>query len=194
MLQYLNQIADIRVGYQPKTCIQENAESDFFLLQGKDFNGANLMKKENILRFSPERNPHLYLAQKGDVLFLAKGIEHFAYYVDKNFKNTLVSASFYILKVKTREVLPEYLAWVMNQQQAKLYFDRYSAQTAVSFLSKQTLGQLEIHIPSINVQQKICNVVKLWKHEMDLYDKRTKIRSTLINKLCMNVAKQKGER
>lgn len=103
----------------------------------------------------------------------------------------MVSASFYIVRVKINVVMPEYLAWWLNQKPAQNYFSAHSSNTAISFISKKTLSKLEIKLPSINTQNKICQIAKLQERESKLKHELTAKRSQLINQLCLNAIQQK---
>ncbi|MGD9108462.1 MAG: restriction endonuclease subunit S [Gammaproteobacteria bacterium] len=187
----LNNIADIIVGYQPKNRIQEKLNGMFCLIQGKNFDECRHLKKETLVTINSERDPKPYLVHKEDILFQARGFKHFAYHFKEGLPNAMVSASFYIVRVKTNEVIPEYLAWWLNQKPAQNYFCAHSSNTAISFISKKALSSLEIQLPSINTQNKICQIAKLQEQESKLKHELIEKRSQLINQLCLNVAQQK---
>ena len=189
-MKKLDDIANILVGYQPKTRVQETANGSFYLIQGKDFDESGDLKKENLLLITPERNIKSQLICDDDILFQARGFNHFAYYPKQKLTNTLASASFYILRLKTDEIIPEYLAWLLNQKSAQNYFNANASRTAISFLSKKTLSELKIKTPSIETQKKIGKVVKSQKHVYRLQKELTKKRSQIINQLCLNAAQQ----
>lgn len=188
MMKSLDDIADIVVGYQAKTHIHKSPEGLFRLIQGKDFYDSQYLKEENLLWFVPERNPVPYLICKDDVLFQARGTNHFAYYLEEEIANALASSSFYIIRLKTKKIMPEYLAWWLNQKIAQTYFNTHASTTAISFISKKILSQLELIIPPLSVQEKICQVIKLWKQETNLRKELSKKRLKLINEFCLNAA------
>jgi hypothetical protein len=191
MKSLLNNITDIIVGYQPKTRIQEKPDGMFYLIQGKNFDECRNFEKDTLVAINSERDPEPYLVHKGDILFQARGFKHFAYYFKEGLPSAIVSASFYIVRVKTNVVIPEYLAWWLNQKPAQNYFSAHASNTAISFISKKTLSKLEIKLPSINTQNKICRIAKLQEQESKLKYELTEKRSQLINQLCLNAIQQK---
>ncbi len=190
MTEPLDRIADIIVGYQAKSRLQEKQDGLFRIIQGKDFQGASWLKADTLLSFAPERNPAPYVVHERDVLFQARGTEHFAYCLEKELVNTLASSSFYIVRLKTEKVMPQYLAWWLNQKVAQAYFNVHASSTAISFISKHVLLQLELEMPAIITQKKICQAIKLWQQEKNLRNELAKKRSRLINELCLNAAQQ----
>ena len=176
----LSTLADIKVGYQSRKKIEERTDSTFRLIQAKDCLSSCRIQAESLIQFIPERKPEPYRVLKNDILFQARGAEHIAYCIEVDLKNTLAASSFYIVRLKTKMVLSGYLNWFLNQPQAQNYFASQSAKSLISFVSKNTLSHLMINVPSIEVQQKIININKLWMREMALRKQLIKKRSQLI--------------
>jgi hypothetical protein len=163
------------------------------LIQSKDFDSLHHLRSENPIAFSPERKPEIYSVHNGDVLFQARGVSHFAYCIEDDLKDTLAAGSFYIIRIKNKGLLPQYLAWWLNQTPVQVYFRSQASGTAMSFISKITLSRLEIKIPPLSVQKKVVKTVTLAEHERFLLDKLSEYRSRLIKAVCIK-ATQKQER
>ena len=185
MMIILKNIGDVKVGYQSKSRILERSDGLYRLIQGKDFTALHDLREKTLLKFYPERNPNLYFVCKGDILFQARGTAHFAYCMTKELSNTLAFSSFYIIRLKTKDILPEYLAWWLNQKSAQTYFNIHAKSTAISFISKKSLLQLDIKIPSLVVQEKVHRAVALLQKEAALQHELLKRRTELVNAVCM---------
>ena len=181
----LKSIADIQVGYQTRTRIEEKSGGGHWLIQGRDFDSYHRLCTENMLSFLPDRKPELYAVHKGDILFQSRGMENFAYCIEDNLKNTLASGSFYIIRLKTERLLPQYLAWWLNQSPAQIYLQSQASSTVISFVSKGVISQLNVPIPPLEVQHKVNKVLNLWLQEKLLHDKLTECRSLLVKAVCM---------
>ncbi|KPK90618.1 MAG: hypothetical protein AMJ88_15710 [Anaerolineae bacterium SM23_ 63] len=189
----LETVANIQVGYQAKAGIKEKTHGKYRLIQGKNFDSFQQLRTENLIKFDPERNPKIYSVHKGDVLFQSRGVTHYAYCIEEDLQNTLASGSFYIIHLKSHTLLPQYLAWWLNQTPAQAYFLSQTSGTIMGFVSKHTLSHLLIQIPSLSVQKKIVKIVSLVKREQFLLSNLSDNRSRLINAVCIK-ATQKKER
>lgn len=186
----LETVASIQVGYQAKTMIKERARGTHRLIQSKDFDSFHRLRSENLTTFFPERKPETYSVRKGDVLFQARGVVHFAYCIEDDLKDTLAAGSFYILRTKNENLLPQYLAWWLNQSKAQAYFQSQARGAGMSFISKSTLSRLQVQIPPLSVQKKVVKMVTLAKHEQFLLDRLSSLRSRLVKAVCIKAIQE----
>ena len=110
----LRTVASIQVGYQAKARIKERVQGTHRLIQSKDFDSLHRLRSESLTLFFPERKPEIYSVRKGDILFQARGVVHFACCIEEDLKDTLAAGSFYILRLRHEDLLPQYLAWWLN--------------------------------------------------------------------------------
>jgi len=181
----LKTVASIQIGYQAKASIKEKAQGTHRLIQRKDFDSFQRLRSETLTAFFPERRPERYCVHKGDILFQARGMVHFAYCIEDDLKDTLAAGSFYILRTKNDDLLPQYLAWWLNQAPAQAYFQSQARGTGMSFISKGTLSHLHVQIPPLSVQQKVLKIVTLSRHEQFLLDRLASTRSRLVKAACI---------
>ena len=183
-------IASIQVGYQAKARIKERARGTHRLIQGKDFDSFHRLRSENLTAFFPERKPEIYSVRKGDILFQARGVVHFAYCIEDDLKDTLAAGSFYILRTKNEDLLPQYLAWWLNQSKAQAWFQSQARGAGMSFISKSTLSCLQVRIPPISVQKKVVKIVTLARHEQFLLNRLASTRSRLVKAVCIKAIQE----
>ena len=186
----LNTVASIQVGYQAKARIKERARGTHRLIQSKDFDSFHRLRSENLTAFFPERKPEIYSVRKGDILFQARGVVHFAYCIEDDLKDTLAAGSFYILRTKNENLLPQYLAWWLNQSKAQAYFQSQARGAGMSFISKSALSRLQVQIPPLSVQKKVVKMVTLAKHEQFLLDRLSELRSQLVKAVCIKAIQE----
>ena len=186
MKVFLSDISEILVGYQSREGIRAYPDGSHFLLQARDFNTLHQVDWSNLTRFTPAGSTAKSEIQQGDVLFLAKGQENFACPVTRSVNHVLAANSFYILRPDRATILPEYLAWWLNQTPAQEYIKLNRSGSSLPFLSVSALSRLEVPIPPIEVQRKIGELELLRKKEADLLDLYLAKKSALIQSVCLN--------
>ncbi|MCC5916521.1 MAG: restriction endonuclease subunit S [Cryomorphaceae bacterium] len=122
----------------------------------------------------------------GDVLFAAKGAKNFAAVYHNNNPPAIASTSFLILRLyNTNNILPEYLAWSINQPNTMAYLRSQAKGTSIASISKKTLGELEVSIPSIEMQQTILEIMRLRKREKSIRERIENLRDQHIQQLLI---------
>jgi restriction endonuclease S subunit len=156
-------IAEIRLGYQSRESLKQQSAGELRIIQGKDIGDVFHIDTHNLTRIKKESNSERHLLQKGDVLFMAKGMNNNSLCLNYVPDLTVATASFNILRVSTPSVLPCYLAWWLNQAAAQSYFlQSMSKGATISFISMGALKETPVTIPSLEVQTKI---VRIWELE-----------------------------
>ena len=181
----ISELATIQVGYQAKGRIVPSQNGSHRLIQSKDFDELDRMHIEGLIRFEPKRNPRNYLVKHGDVLFQARGVRHFAYAVETDLQDLLVSSSFYILKNLKDSINPHFLAWMINMNLRHPSFEVYSRGTGIHLISKANLSKLEITVPDSKTQSRIATALNLAKKERTLMEKLATERKSLVNTLSL---------
>lgn len=182
----LGDISEIQVGYQSREGIRAHLDGSHFLLQARDFNILHQVDWSNLTRFTPAGSTSRSEIRQGDVLFLAKGQDNFAYPVTRSVNHVLAANSFYILRVNSAIIIPEYLSWWLNQSPAREYIKLNRSGSSLPFLSVSALSNLEIHVPGIEDQRKIAELEILRKREADLMSLYLIKKSALIEAVCLN--------
>lgn len=182
----LSDISEIQVGYQSREGIRAHPDGSHFLLQARDFNNLHQIDWSNLSRFTPVGSTTKSEIQQGDVLFLARGQDNFAYSVARSVDHVLAANSFYILRPDKATILPDYLSWWLNQTPAQKYIRLNRSGSSLPFLSVSALSCLEVPIPNIEIQRKIGELELLRKKEADLLDLYLTKKSALIKTVCLN--------
>ena len=147
------------------------AEGDIVYLQAKYFDDNGLLTA--ILHPDLKRNniSKKHLLQHGDVLFSSKGSKNFAtWYEEKNLP-AVASTSFFVIRLTEKNhtvILPEFLAWSINQPEAQKFLKGKATGTAMASISKTALEELEIFIPPLATQNQILLLTSLLRKEKEL--------------------------
>ena len=182
----LSDISEIQVGYQSREGILADPNGSHCLIQARDFDKLRQVQWSNLIRFTPSGNTSKSELRRRDVLFSAKGQENFAYLINTNVINVLAANTFYILRVNTESILPDFLTWWLNQIPAQGYIKLNRRGSSLPFLSVSALSRLEVPIPDIEMQKKIGELEILRKKEADLLDLYLTKRTALVEAVCLN--------
>ena len=188
----LANIAEILVGYQSRARIASIPGGTHKLILGRDFVAKGILDMDTLLTFTPDRVPDRGIIESGDILFQARGREHYAHCVENLQSNILASSTFYSIRVDQGIVVPQYLAWWINQLPAQRYLTEASQFASISLVTKSVLSSLEVEVPSIKTQKLICKTNMLVQKEAMFRNKIAERRIQLADALCMHHIHQQG--
>jgi len=160
----LSSIASIRTGLFARP----EESGDVVYLQSKHFDENGKLKHGLHGDLKSENLSKRHFLKAGEILFAAKGTKNFASVYEEHNPKAVASTSFFVISVKEEKILPEFLAWFINQPEMKLYLRNSSQSTSMPSISKSTLEALEIPVPSIQVQKSILELTNLRQAELNL--------------------------
>jgi restriction endonuclease S subunit len=187
----IKNIAEIWVGYQPKGRIEHDADGTHRLIQIKDFQEDGSVDFGSLSWVVPDRDPERYQVREGDVLFSARGRYNTAYVLEDVPANTLAGGNFFVVRPEKKGILPEYLAWALNQPVAQEEIRTRMMGSNIPYISKKAFGDLEVPVPPLVTQQKICDLIGLQQQEQKLLMQLAEKREQLVRAVCCRAA-QKG--
>ena len=159
----------IRAGVPFRKKVEPVETGGYHLVQIKDVDRDRGLRMDSLPRVdAPEANQS-HLLQKGDVLFVARGTRNDAAVFSSGMTNAIAGAQFFVIR-PTSGVLPEYLAWYLNQESAQRHVAEYSSGSFVPFVPKAALEEMEVLLPPIEDQRRIAAIQELSVKEQDLLD------------------------
>lgn len=172
----LKDIAEIQTGVFAKP----NVEGEIVCLQANDFdeNGHHLGYWEptiSLTSLSPKHFLH-----KGDVLFAAKGSKNFAAVRSSDHPVAVASTSFFVIRLLSAEILPEYLKWFLNQPDTLSRLKSEAKGTGIPSISKKSLEQIAIPSISIDKQHLILKIEDLRLNQKQKLQQITMLKDQLI--------------
>ena len=190
----LSEIADVRVGFQARNRIEEDVNGKFSLIRPQDFTVKGELIGNPGLRFSPAIDPARYLIEDGDILVIARGHHHAAHLIEVPLENAVTANTFYIVRVKDqRNIIPAYLLWWINQTRVQAYFHQQQGKSTIPFISKSILLDCVVQIPALETQEKIANMINLWKREQRLTTQLIEKKNALVQTICQIAASSNQE-
>jgi restriction endonuclease S subunit len=130
-----------------------------------------------------------HILKDGDVIFAAKGTRNFATVFENHNEPSVASTSFFVLRISYNKVLPQYLAWFLNNQATQALLKTQAIGTAIPSISKQVLENLEISVPDMERQQVILQIAELRNREKSLKQKIELLREKQIQQQLFNALK-----
>ncbi|MEQ9378775.1 MAG: restriction endonuclease subunit S [Imperialibacter sp.] len=178
----LQSLANIRTGVFAKPI----AQGEVVYLQSRHFDeGGRLIDHlhPDLMGYSFSEK-HLLMA--GDVLFAAKGTKNFAAVFESGNPPSVASTSFFVLSLKGTVVLPSYLAWYLNHPNTQALLKGEAKGTAIVSISKNSLSELDIPVPAIEIQQLVLKIADLRKVEMSLKQRIERLKEKQLQQLIIN--------
>lgn len=207
MRRRIDDLVDIQLGYQFRERLTMASDGTHQVIQVKDidqFNDHRLVPS-SLYRVTPKRDAEKYVVTNGDVLFLSKGRRNSATLVDGLVENmpwirpdgtqgtvhmpAIAAGYFFILRPRTDNLLPDYLAWAINAPPAQAYLQSVAGGSAMPFVTKQAFADLEIDVPSLERQRIIVELHRLARREHNLYGRLAELKASLIAEICVTAAR-----
>ena len=182
MKKLLKDLAQIQTGLFAKPY----GNGELVYLQSKHFDEYGQL--HSVLRpdLVAEGISEKHLLKDGDVLFAAKGTKNFAAVFENYNEPSIASTSFFVIRPIDKNVLPQYLAWFLNNHSTQTLLKGQAIGTSIASISKQVLENLEITVPNIETQKSILQITKLRNKEKSLKQKIETLREKQIQQIILN--------
>ena len=185
MKTLIKDITNIQTGLFTKPL----GEGDVIYLQVKHFDESGQLQSalhgDLLSAYVSEK----HLLKNGDVLFAAKGTKNFATVFENHNEPSVASTSFFVIRPADKKVLPQYLAWFLNNHTTQTLLKGQAIGTSIPSISKQVLENLEITVPNIEIQKAILQITKLRNKEKSLLQEIETLRDKQIQQQIINAIK-----
>jgi hypothetical protein len=159
----LKNIATIKTGVFAKPCRGD----EVIYLQAGDMDENGTISSTLYPSLNLDKKTKKHLVQSGDVLFARSSRTLATTYTQET--PAVASTSFLVIRLTELNVLPEYLAWYINQPniQQALRLQAAGTSTMVS-ISTTAIEELEIIFPELEKQRVILSIAALALREKRL--------------------------
>jgi len=179
MNKTLTDIAIVKAGHPFRGKILEDTEASTYVVQIRDIDNDGYIHWQQLIRTNITGRKSPDWLKKGDVLFAARGARNAAAFVGDIDKPTVCAPHYFLIQVTDESVLPEFIAWQLNQENAQRYFANSAEGSAQMNIRRAVLEATPLIIPSIEKQKAIIG-----------FDNKVKQEKRLLNDLIDNRAKQ----
>jgi hypothetical protein len=165
----LSDTCTIHSGYTARGRLDAAEDGGILAIQLRDISPEGVIRPERLARVQLEDLPDRYFVRAGDVVFRSRGERNTASVIDKRLQEpALAVLPLLVLRPKHDVVMPEYLAWAINQPPAQRHFDVAARGTNIRMIPKSSLDDLELEIPDLETQEKIVAIDALADQEQAL--------------------------
>jgi hypothetical protein len=192
LLHSIKDIADIQIGYQVRAGLSFNPSGAYQVIQAKDIDEENdhALNLGSLQRINASKNLDPYAVENGNLIFLSRGRRRSATVVrglQPSMPPTIALYYFFIIRIRHPLVRPGFLAWAINETNAREYLASVSRGTGIPFVTKEDFARLDIRIPSIRDQEAISRIHELSVRESRLLRSLEQKRSELRRNTCLAI-------
>ena len=164
----LADFAEVLSGHSFRSKIDSEASGAVSVVQMKNVVDGQIHWETVIRANVPNIREDRFLRQ-GDVLFLAKGAHRIAALVERLDHSAICSNHFFVIRVEPESgVLPEFIAWYLNQPPAQRYFERSAQGTGALNVGRELIESFQLPAVSLEKQKKISKFVGALKQKHKL--------------------------
>jgi len=195
MKKKITEIADVQIGYQFRKKIEPADDGTNRVIQIRDFDENHTLNREGLSRVRIDKSTEQYLIHQGDVLFLSRGHRNWAAPIIDELQNTVAAGHFFVIKVRNEIILPEYLAWYINQSPAQEYLHNIARRgTHMPLVTLSAFKGLPVDVPDIATQHRIVELSRLMEREKKLLAELQEKRLLLIKTISLKAIKTRKEK
>lgn len=189
MTYRLSELVNIR----PGVYFKNGMHGDVYYLQPSNFLLDTTLDPRITASILENDSLKKHLLRKGDVLFAAKSNRNFATVYDGAIGAAVASAAFLVMegnKSQRRILLPEYLVWFLMRPKTQRVLKTLSMGTALPTISISAIADLEIELPTLEIQHAIVSIQTLHAKERRLQAEIEESKNQLIDKLLFDIVQR----
>lgn len=184
----LKKIATVQTGYSFRSRLESLESGAVAVIQMKDLTSANHVCCDELVRVDMEMPKEHHLVRPGDLVFRSRGLTSNSALLVDDPGAVVLAAPLLRIRVTSAAVLPEYLNWTISQLPAQSYLTSCAEGTALKMISKQSLENLEIFIPSLARQRFVVEMAALAAEEERILKTLTERRQQYISATLVRLA------
>ena len=186
----IKQLATVQMGYSFRSRLEASRGGKVAVIQMKDLLQDNTVGCKKLVKIEMETVKEHHLAQKGDLVFRSRGqITTAAILLEDPGKAVVAAPLLRIRITKPDKILPEYLNWYISQRDAQIFLASRAKGTVQKMISKQTVEDMEVYLPTLEKQQHIVDLANLSARERAILGMLAEKREQYISTLLMQLAK-----
>ena len=186
----LSELSDIHSGYTARGKLDPVPEGGVPALQLRDVGTTGEMPGSDFQRYHLSKLSDRYFVRGGEVVFRSRGEPNAAAAIpDPLPEPVVVIVPLVIVRPDRGRILPEYLAWAINQPDAQRQLGAEAQGTSLRMIPKTVLENLEIAVPDLPTQKSIVELNALARQEGQLLRQLAARRENLLSAILGEAAK-----
>jgi len=186
----LAELSDIHSGYTARGRLDPLPEGGVPALQLRDVGTNGEAPGPDFQRYDLGKLSDRYFVRGGEVVFRSRGQPNTAAAIrDPLPEPVVVIVPLVIVRPDRDRVLPEYLAWAINQPDAQRRLGAEAQGTSLRMIPMAVLENLEIAVPDLPTQKRIIEFNALAQQEGRLLGQLAARRKELVSAILGEAAK-----
>ncbi len=186
----LNKLATVQMGYSFRSRLETSGGGAVAVIQMKDLSDDHTVSCDDLARIDMAGVKEHHLAQEGDLVFRSRGSLATAAILLEDPGKAVVSAPLLRIRItKSDLIVPEYLNWYIQQRDAQVFLTSRAKGTVQKMISKHTLEEMEIMLPSLEQQRFIVELAHLSDREQFLLHRLSTKREQYMSAILLRIAK-----
>jgi hypothetical protein len=166
----LSDFVDVQAGHPFRGSIPEDPAGNAYALQMRDLTPAGVADWATLTRTSLDRHKTAVWLQPGDVVFAARGQRNYAVCLEAVPVPAVCSQYFFLLRVKSAALSPEFLAWQINRAPAQRYLASNAEGSDQLSIRRGVLEAMPLVVPPLEEQQRIVALARAVSRERQLLE------------------------
>lgn len=181
----LRELCHIHSGYTARGRLSPLSEGGVPAIQLRDVCSEGEAFGGGFQRYDLADLSDRYFVRGGEVIFRSRGEPNTATVVREGLvEPAAVIVPLIIMRPDEKRILPEYLAWAINQPETQRRLDSEAQGTSLRMIPMAVLERLDIAVPDLQTQRIIVNLDALAKREgrllRDLAARREQLTSLIL--------------
>lgn len=147
MNKNLGSFVEVQAGHPFRGSVPPVEGGNAFALQMRDVSPDGGVDWNGLVRTRIDGRKQPVWLQRGDVLFVARGARNYALCLPEVPKPVVCSQYFFLLRVKSPALLPDFLAWQINRPPAQRYLASNAEGSDQLSIRRGVLENLPLVVP-----------------------------------------------
>jgi restriction endonuclease S subunit len=156
---YLKDISNISAGYSFRSALDWQTNGNTYILQANNISENIEINESELRRINFDDQAASAIIFNNDVVISSRGNFRAAVVVSEA-KNILATSSVYLLRIKSNQLLGEYLAIYLNSKSGQKQLLAKSTGGIINTILRKDVEEIEVPIISLNNQRQIINLYK----------------------------------
>lgn len=184
----LKKLASIQMGHSFRSKLEPDSDGNISVIQMKDLTEDNRLNAQELVQIDMQDLKEHHRVKINDLAFRSRGQTNTAAIIDQQLKDAVIAAPLLRIRVNSDSILPAYLCWFINQRSSQAALQSKATGTAVRMIGISAIEELEVVVPSLDMQQKIIEIYQLSINEQKLMKALVKKKEVLIDATLRNLA------
>lgn len=180
-LTHLVEVASISAGYPFRGKIDELPAGDVAVVQMRNASPEVGIDWEGLVRVELPRTTDKALLHSGDIILSTRGGRNFAYCIDGGRGPLVCSPHFFVIRLMRDQIIPEFLAWQINQTPAQQYLAAGATGSHILNLKRSVVEHLPITVPTFERQSNVIGIDKAFQAERQVLNQLIQNRTNEMN-------------